>query len=63
MTYRTSTALAELLGTAPVEFPGDHGGFIGAPDAFADTLREVLAAARPRDRRNAGILSHFAAQR
>ena len=45
VTYRTSTALAELLGTAPVEFPGDHGGFIGAPGAFADTLREVLATA------------------
>lgn len=42
LTYRTSTALAELLGTAPAEFPGDHGGFMGAPVAFADTLRRVL---------------------
>jgi pimeloyl-ACP methyl ester carboxylesterase len=43
LTYRTSTALCEQLGIAPVEFPGDHGGFIGAPGAFADRLREVLA--------------------
>jgi pimeloyl-ACP methyl ester carboxylesterase len=42
LTYRTSMALCELLGTEPVEFPGDHGGFIGAPGAFADRLREVL---------------------
>ena len=27
-TYRTSMALAELLGTTPVEFPGEHGGFL-----------------------------------
>jgi len=43
LTYRTSMALCELLGTAPVEFPGDHGGFIGATGAFADRLREVLS--------------------
>lgn len=43
LTYRTSVALCERLGEAPVEFPGDHGGFIGAPGAFADRLREVLA--------------------
>lgn len=43
LTYRTSVALAELLGTAPAEFPGDHGGFIGAPGAFADRLRAVLS--------------------
>jgi hypothetical protein len=43
LTYRTSTALCELLGTAPVEFPGDHGGFLGAPEGFAGTLRTVLA--------------------
>ena len=42
VTYRTSTALAELLGLIPVEFPGDHGGFLGAPDAFAEALRAVL---------------------
>ena len=44
VTYRPSTALADLLDIEPVEFPGDHGGFMGAPDAFADRLREVLAA-------------------
>jgi hypothetical protein len=43
LTYRTSVALAEQLGTPPVEFPGDHGGFIGQPREFAATLRTVLA--------------------
>ncbi len=42
LTHRTSTALARHLGTAPVEFPGDHGGFIGASTKFADVLRRVL---------------------
>ena len=42
LTYRTSVALCERLGTTPVEFPGDHGGFMGAPAEFADTLRTVL---------------------
>jgi pimeloyl-ACP methyl ester carboxylesterase len=42
LTYRTSTALAALLGDEPAEFPGDHGGFMGAPVEFADTLRQVL---------------------
>jgi pimeloyl-ACP methyl ester carboxylesterase len=43
LTYRTSVALADQLGTPPVEFPGDHGGFIGQPAEFAQTLRAVLA--------------------
>jgi pimeloyl-ACP methyl ester carboxylesterase len=43
LTYRTSMALCELLDSTPADFPGDHGGFIGAPGAFADRLREVLA--------------------
>ena len=43
LTHRTSNALCELLGGAPVEFPGGHGGFIEAPAAFADRVREVLA--------------------
>jgi pimeloyl-ACP methyl ester carboxylesterase len=43
VTYRTSTELAKLLGTTPVEFPGDHGGFIGQPAEFADVLEKVLA--------------------
>ncbi len=43
LTYRTSVAIAELLGVTPVEFPGDHGGFLSAPDQFAETLRTVLS--------------------
>lgn len=43
VTHRTSTALAELLGTTPVDFPGDHGGFLGAPSDFARRLTEVLS--------------------
>lgn len=46
---RAGRAVAELLGLAPVVFPGDHGGFLGGeygqtgePDAFAAKLREVL---------------------
>jgi hypothetical protein len=42
LTHRTSTALSDALGSTPVEFPGDHGGFMGAPSEFADTLRAVL---------------------
>lgn len=42
VTYRTSVALADRLGITPVTFPGDHGGFLGAPTPFADRLREVL---------------------
>jgi pimeloyl-ACP methyl ester carboxylesterase len=43
LTYRTSAATAELLGAESATFPGDHGGFLGAPVEFADTLRKVLA--------------------
>jgi pimeloyl-ACP methyl ester carboxylesterase len=50
MAGRAGTAVAERLGTAPVTFPGGHDGFVGGeyggmgePDAFADTLRKVLA--------------------
>jgi pimeloyl-ACP methyl ester carboxylesterase len=46
---RAAVAVAERLGTTPVTFPSDHGGFLGGeygqtgdPDAFAATLREVL---------------------
>jgi hypothetical protein len=49
MTNRGAFALAERLGTEPVIFPSDHGGFLGGeygqmgePDAFAAKLREVL---------------------
>jgi pimeloyl-ACP methyl ester carboxylesterase len=47
---RAAVGVAERLGTAPVTFPGGHDGFIGGefggmgePDAFAATLRKVLA--------------------
>jgi pimeloyl-ACP methyl ester carboxylesterase len=43
LTHRTSTELARRLGTAPVAFPGDHGGFMADPQEFADALRKVLA--------------------
>jgi pimeloyl-ACP methyl ester carboxylesterase len=49
MAYRSAFAVAELLGTKPVIFPGGHGGFLGGeygqagdPDAFAAKLREVI---------------------
>jgi pimeloyl-ACP methyl ester carboxylesterase len=42
LTDQTSRALATLLGSTPAEFPGDHGGFLGAPEEFADALRRVL---------------------
>jgi pimeloyl-ACP methyl ester carboxylesterase len=47
---RAAVAVAERLGTTPVTFPGDHGGFLGGeygqtgvPGPFAATLRDVLA--------------------
>jgi pimeloyl-ACP methyl ester carboxylesterase len=46
---RGAHAVAERLGTTPVIFPSNHGGFLGGeygqagdPDAFAAKLREVL---------------------
>ncbi|MBV2363290.1 alpha/beta fold hydrolase [Streptomonospora nanhaiensis] len=42
LTHRTTTALADLLGVEPTVFPGDHGGFLGAPAEFAAALRAVL---------------------
>jgi len=41
--HRAACALAERLGTQPVMFPGDHGGFGAQPDAFAAKLHEVLS--------------------
>ena len=47
---RGGEAVAAALGTDPVTFPSNHGGFLGGeygqtgePDAFAAHLREVLA--------------------
>lgn len=51
MARRGAEAAAARLGTTPVAFPSDHGGFMageygqtGKPDEFAAKLREVLAA-------------------
>jgi pimeloyl-ACP methyl ester carboxylesterase len=41
--YRAAFAVAERLGTEPVVFPGDHGGFGSDPVAFAAKLGDVLA--------------------
>ncbi len=50
MAARGAFAVADRLGTEPVRFPSDHGGFLGGeygqagePDAFAAKLREVLS--------------------
>jgi len=50
MAGRGGVAVAGRLGTTPVTFPGGHDGFLGGeyggvgqPDAFAATLRGVLA--------------------
>ena len=50
MASRGAFAVAERLGTKPVIFPSDHGGFLGGeygqagkPAEFAARLREVLA--------------------
>ncbi|MEV7402982.1 alpha/beta hydrolase [Streptomyces sp. NPDC091267] len=42
LTSRTTTALAALIGSRVVEFPGDHGGFLGQPEEFAEVLRKTL---------------------
>ena len=51
MANRGAHGVAAGLGTTPVQFPSDHGGFLGGeyggqgkPDEFAAKLREVLAA-------------------
>jgi pimeloyl-ACP methyl ester carboxylesterase len=41
--YDATLSLAERLGTQPVMFPGDHGGFSVRPEAFAAKLHEVLS--------------------
>jgi len=42
LAHRAAVALTERLGTAPVTFPGDHGGYVGAPAAFAEKLHQVF---------------------
>ncbi len=51
MTWRTSVALAAMVGTELAVFPSHHGGFLGdeygqagRPEAFAARLRDVLDA-------------------
>ena len=46
MAHRGAEAVAQRLGTTPVTFPSDHGGFLGGeygqtgkPDEFAAELR------------------------
>lgn len=48
LTQRTTAALADLLGTEVVTFPGDHGGSLPDPVAFAQVLTTVLAPVRVR---------------
>lgn len=50
LAHRGTDAVAERLGTTPVMFPSNHGGFLGdeygmpgKPEEFAARLREVLA--------------------
>jgi len=50
LAHRGGLAIAEKLGVEATRFPSDHGGFLGGeygqagdPDAFAATLRGVLA--------------------
>jgi len=40
---RTAVALASQLGTPVAEFPGDHGGFLAAPEQFGRELARVLS--------------------
>jgi hypothetical protein len=47
---RGAFAVAERLGSEPVVFPSNHGGFLGGeygqmgePDAFAAKLRDIMA--------------------
>jgi hypothetical protein len=42
LAHRAAVALAERLGTPPVTFPGDHGGFGSRPGELAETLHKVL---------------------
>ncbi|MEV7964771.1 alpha/beta hydrolase [Sphaerisporangium sp. NPDC088356] len=42
MPYLAGAALAERLGIQVVDFPGDHVGYVGSPQAFAERLHEVL---------------------
>jgi len=41
--HRVATLLAERLGTAVVEFPSHHAGYVSHPRAFAEQLRNCSA--------------------
>jgi pimeloyl-ACP methyl ester carboxylesterase len=43
LAHRTGVAFAEAFGVEPVEFPGDHGGFVGLSEPFSRVLKQVLA--------------------
>jgi pimeloyl-ACP methyl ester carboxylesterase len=43
LAYEATVVLAQRLGTSVVDFPGDHGGFMTHPAAFAQQLHAVLA--------------------
>lgn len=42
MPHLAALALAERLGTEPVDFPGDHQGFATHPGPFAETIHQAL---------------------
>jgi hypothetical protein len=42
VTYQTTHALAEQLGTSPLAVPGDHGAVTSRPDVFAGMLQHIL---------------------
>jgi pimeloyl-ACP methyl ester carboxylesterase len=43
LAHRTALAFADQFGNAPVDFPGDHGGFMALAEPFSKILKEQLA--------------------
>jgi pimeloyl-ACP methyl ester carboxylesterase len=43
LAHRTGVAFAEAFGVEPIEFPGDHGGFMSHSEPFSRVLKQVLA--------------------
>jgi pimeloyl-ACP methyl ester carboxylesterase len=43
LAYRCAETLAGDLGLPVTRFPGDHGGFVGGPQPFAEVLSDCLA--------------------
>jgi pimeloyl-ACP methyl ester carboxylesterase len=52
---RSTRALADRLGSAPVTFPGDHGGFMADPVAFAAAIQRTLTPSRTGSAGTAGL--------